>query len=534
MKLNRSIGLVGLTLIATGGILGSGWLFAPELVARDAGPAAILSWVIGAVIMLLLALTFAEVSGMLPVAGGLAQVPLFSHGKLVSTVMAWTAWVGYAVTAPIEVSAMMKYMSAWIPEFERAGDGRLPLMALLAGLGILAVMVFINAWGVHIFTRVNSGLTWIKVLLPAIIVGAFLSERFDLANFTTPSFAPFGYEGILTGVSTGGVIFAFLGFRHAIDLAGEVRSPHRTIPIALISALLFCLVIYIGAQAAFTGALTGTELGGGWQALDFGHDYGPFADLGLSLGLVWLLSLIYASAIIAPFGGGLVSTGSNARLAMAMASNGQFPKLIARISPEGVPLYALLLNWCIGAAALALATFQQMVSLTSAAIVLSLVSGPIAVHALRRQLPDRPRYFRLPAVGLLANLGFIAATLTLYWSGWTSIRLLLFLILAGLVLFLLFRRLSDTRESLDLREALWLLPYLVGLGLLSYFGNFGDGRGLIPFGWDLALAALLSLVIFAYAGQSRLHPAAVLDYLAESEKSVKPAGSKNNEIQQSP
>ena len=102
MQLNREIGLVGLTFVAVGGIIGSGWLFAPLLAAKAAGPAALIAWAIGAFAMLLLAVTFAEISAMLPVPGGIAAVPQFSHGNVVSMAMGYTAWIGYNTTAPIE------------------------------------------------------------------------------------------------------------------------------------------------------------------------------------------------------------------------------------------------------------------------------------------------------------------------------------------------------------------------------------------------------------------------------------------------
>src|SRR5262245_48570307 len=111
MHLKREIGLIGLTFVAVSGIIGSGWLFAPLSALQVAGPAALVAWLIGAIAMLLLALTFAEISAMLPVPGGIARVPHFSHGNVVSMVMGWSAWIGYSTTAPIEVEAMLKYLA---------------------------------------------------------------------------------------------------------------------------------------------------------------------------------------------------------------------------------------------------------------------------------------------------------------------------------------------------------------------------------------------------------------------------------------
>jgi amino acid transporter len=516
IKLKRSIGLLGLTFVAISGMLGSGWLFAPELVAQNAGPAAIISWIIGAVVVLLLALTFAEVSAMLPVAGGLAQVPHFSHGNVVSSAMGWTAWVGYTLTAPIEVAAMLNYASEWLPFVEHSSGKGLSLMGAVFALGVMAIMVVINAWGVTFFSRINTGLTWIKIVIPVTIVIAFLFARFEPSNFTTPTFSPFGWTGILAGVSTGGVIFAFIGFRHAIDLAGETIKPHRNIPLALCLGIFFCFLIYGGAQIAYIGALPPGALEGGWKALDAGHDYGPFAALGVSLGILWVMSFIYGGSIIAPFGGGLVATGSNARLAFALAKNGQFPTFFSRLSPRGIPLNALVLNWVIGSAMLFVLKFEEMLTLNASSIVLSLTAGPLAVYALRSQLSDRERYFRIPAVAVVSQIAFIAATLTLYWSGWKIIEVLIGLIAVGLVLFLTNRRLTDDPRPLDLREAFWIPPYLLMLGCLSYFGHFG-GTGLIPFGWDLLIATGISILTFFHAYRCKLPAEKVQNIVSEVE-----------------
>lgn len=126
MRMHRSIGLVGLTFVAVSGIIGSGWMFAPLLAVQHAGPAAMVAWVVGGIAMFFIAITFAEIPAMLPVPGGIARVPQFSHGNVVALVMGWTAWVGYSTTAPIEVEAMLRYLgpgSAWL--YAAPGSGSL-------------------------------------------------------------------------------------------------------------------------------------------------------------------------------------------------------------------------------------------------------------------------------------------------------------------------------------------------------------------------------------------------------------------------
>ena len=508
MRLQRQIGLVGLTFIALSGMLGSGWLFAPHLVAQQAGPAALLSWLIGGIVMLLLALTFAEVSAMLPVAGGLARVPYFSHGRLAGVAMGWTAWLGYATAAPIEVLAMMRYLDAYLPFAHDPGTKELTLAGDALVIGLIALMVLINAWGVAFFTRVNTAITWVKLAVPLVVALTILADRFHGVNLVTPSFMPESWPGVLGGVSTGGVIFAFIGFRHAIDMAGETRNPQRTIPLALIGSVLLCLAIYGLAQLAFIGAVPSADLARGWDALRFKHDYGPFAAIGLALGMTWLIAVIFAGVVIAPFGGGLVATASNARLALALSEGGLFPRAIAAISPRGVPLNGLLFNFAVGTVMVLALRFDTLVTLNSAAIVLSFLAGPIALLALRRQAPDLPRLFRLPAAGPLCAAAFVGATWTLYWSGWQTTWVLVLALVVGLAIFLVRERCGGN-GPLDVRRVAWLPLYLAGLTALSYFGNFGGGLGLIPFGLDLAAGAALGLFSFCHAYRDRLPAEAV-------------------------
>ncbi len=503
-KMHREIGLIGLTFVAVSGIIGSGWLFAPLLAAQHAGPAALLAWVIGGFAMLLLALTFAEISAMLPVAGGIARVPQFSHGNVVSMAMGWSGWVGYSTTAPIEVEAMLRYLAPhmdWL--YTAPGSGVLSWAGVAAAACLLAIFTIINAFGVKFFTYVNSTITWAKLGIPLLVIVMFLASRFEPSNFTAQGgFAPLGLAGILGAISSGGIIFSYIGFRHAIDMAGEVKNPGTTIPVALLLSVLICFLVYGGLQVAFTGALVPEDLAKGWGGLALPGDFGPLSGMAAALGLVWMVSVLNVGAVIGPFGGGLVAVGSNARLAFALAENGFFPKIFTRISSLGVPLPALILNLVFASLAFMLLPFSEVVQLNSAAIVLSFVVGPVAVVALRALLPQANRPLRIPAVKLVALVAFVVCTLIIYWSGWDTIWRLGICLAVGLVLFLLHAR-SHMADGLDTKEAIWLVPYLLGIAVVSYLGAFG-GMDVLPFGVDMAVLAVLSVGIFAYAISSRL------------------------------
>ncbi|MGU3495708.1 APC family permease [Xanthobacteraceae bacterium A53D] len=504
--MQREIGVVGLTFVAVSGIIGSGWLFAPLMAAQAAGPASLVAWVIGGVAMLLLALTFAEISAMLPVPGGIARVPAFSHGNLVAMAMGWSAWVGYNTTAPIEVEAMLRYMSGQLPWLHEAqGSDELSLAGMATAVGLLALFTVINALGVKFFAYVNSTITWAKIGIPLVLMVMLVTSRFSTENFTAAGgFSPMGWSGILGAVSSGGIIFSYIGFRHAVDMAGEAKNPGFTVPVALIASVLICFVIYGGLQVAFLGALSPADLANGWAKLALPGDLGPLGALASALGLMWLVSLLNVGAVVGPFGGALVAMGSNARLAFALAENGLFPRMMARLSNLGVPLSALIFNFVLSSVSFVLLPFNELVQLNSSAIVLSFVVGPIAVVALRSLLPGARRPLRLPLVHVIAAAAFVISTLVIYWSGWTTIWRLGICLLVGLVLFFVYARPRMT-EPADTREVWWLVPYFLGTALLSYLGTFG-GIGVLPFGWDMAVAAAFALGIFGYAVASRLPP----------------------------
>ena len=505
--MNRSIGLIGLTFVAVSGVVGSGWLFAPLLTSQLAGPASIVAWVIGGLAVGLLALCFAEVSGTLPVAGGIARIPHFTHGDITSMALGWTAWVGYNTQAPIETIAMLKYAEIEFPWlFDGAGnDAPLTPEGMLVAVGFLFFFVVVNALGARALARTNAAITWLKLIIPIVLGIVLMSVRFDFDNFTSAGFAPDGFHGIFAAVSGGGIIFAFIGFRHAIDMAGEARNPQTTVPLALVLSLLICLLVYLLLQTAFIGALQPEHLDNGWKAVGFVHGLGPLAGVALALGIGWVTSVLYLGAILGPLGGGLVATGSNARLGYALSQNRFFPAYFLKLSKRGIPVRMLLLNLITGAVIVFFIPFDEVVRLNGAAITLSFAAGPIAVYALRRQLAERPRRFKLPAVALVANAGFLVATLIVYWSGWhTTWRLGLALVVGGIVFAIAKLREGPERQPLDVRGALWLAPYLAGIGLLSYLGDFSGGIGVIPFGWDVAAAVLLSISVFYFAGWCRL------------------------------
>ena len=116
--LKRTVGFWGLMFVSLGSIIGSGWLLSALSASQTAGPAAILSWALAAVMLTVLALVYAELGATYPVAGGTGRFPYFSHGPLAGFVAGWSSWLQAVLIAPIEVLAAIAYANSltWVQE----------------------------------------------------------------------------------------------------------------------------------------------------------------------------------------------------------------------------------------------------------------------------------------------------------------------------------------------------------------------------------------------------------------------------------
>ena len=113
------------------------------------------------------------------------------------------------------------------------------------------------------------------------------------------------------------------------------------------------------------------------------------------------------------------------------------------------------------------------------------------------------RSFRLPAVHFTCALAFYICNLIIYWTKWDTIWRMLITIAIGYVFLCIYRFMqNDAKKSLDINNGYWLLPYFMGLGIISYLGAFG-GQNIIKFGWDFLVIAIFSIAIFYWAIKSR-------------------------------
>jgi amino acid transporter len=357
---------------------------------------------------------------------------------------------------------------------------------------------------------------------------------FHPGNFSAGGgFMPFGWKGVFSAVATGGVIFAYLGFEQAIQLGGESRNPRRNIPLAVIGSMILGVILYIALQLAFVGALKPGDLGKGWDSISFGGKaatFGPFAGLATALGLGWLAVVLYIDAIISPGGTGLLYVGTSSRLQFALGRNRYFPRVFAHLTSRGVPIWSILFAFAVGMIVfLPFPGWQKLVGFVTSATVLAYATAPLSFGALRKQDPDRERPYKLFAGALMAPLAFIVANEVILFSGWTIVYKLILAIIIGFALMGLNYAFSAAQERprLDLANATWILPWLIGLGVVSYLSSFDTSEkggpfgvligptNTLHFGWDVLAMAVVSLVVYALAISQRLPGDRVQAYIEE-------------------
>lgn len=498
-----------LLMLSINGMVGSAWLFAPLYAAKIAGAGAIISWLIGGLATVVIALTFAELSVLFPVAGGTAQIPQLSHGTFTSFIMSWVAWLSALTMAPIEVQAILQYASNYFTSLVSVQNGVPVLTAIGYVWATILMLAFcvINIVSYRGLMHCNFSIFLFKVVVMVLAVVMLMQAQFNMVNFSdfhTMVSSVTGWQAILTAVATGGVAFAFTGFKHGVELAGETKQMSFAIPLALIGSIVCCLLLYLGLQVAFIGALNPSAIASGWHNLSFVGDIGPFAGLAAGLGLAWLAKLLYVDAVVSPSGAGLIYVTSTSRILYAMSQIGYMPKWLSKVNSQKFPVAAIMVNFALGMFLfLPLPGWQAMVGFLVSGMVISYAIGPIALLCMRLELPTKERKFKLPAATLLCLLAFYFCNLLSYWTGWETIYKLAIAMLIGVAFFAIAAvqgRIHNT--SLGLRSAYWVVPYLSGLVLISYLGAFG-GKGVIPFGWDFLVIGIFSAMILYFAVKNR-------------------------------
>jgi amino acid transporter len=557
--LDRGVGFLGLLWSSETSIIGSGWLFGALGAAVLAGPSAIIGWVIGSVIILVLALVHAELGGLFPVSGGTSRFPHYAFGSFAGATFGWSSYLQAASVAPIEVLAAVQYLSTahWARNFyvsHSNGGGTLHGWGYLAAGILMLLFVLINLFGIRFFAKINNAITTWKVAIPVVTILILLIGHFHSSNFGHAAGGFFtSHDAVKNILLTlpAGIIFSLLGFEQAVQLGGESANPSRDLPRAVILSILIGAAIYILLEVAFIGAMKPSLLASqhGWTNLGSTNtnptvtqlNAGPFFTLASIAGISWLATVLRVDAVISPGGTGLMYETSSARLSFGLSKNGYVPTVFESVSRARVPVFGVIIATLVGILfLLPFPSWSKLVGIVTSASVLMYAGAPVALGALRRQKPDLPRSYRLPAGHILAPLAFVGANWIILFSGWQTYTTLIVAMLIGygLIAISYAAKLNPRAPAMDWQSGYWIIAWLIGMGVITYISSFGAG-GIIggigvfknvlnqggndPLGLgsngalygSLAISAAFSLIVYAWAVATRLPEHRVDEYVRE-------------------
>ena len=215
---------------------------------------------------------------------------------------------------------------------------------------------------------------------------------------------------------------------------------------------------------------------------------------------------------------------STSRVGYGLARNRYFPQAFQWTDRNGVPWFSLVTAFIFGLFfLLPFPSWHSLVGLVTGASVLMYAGAPLSLGAFRGQVPDANRPYRMPGAVVIAPLAFIFANMLIYWSGFTVVWKLGVCIVIGYILIGVSMLFDPQRPKIDWRSGQWLPVYLIGMGLISWQGQFSGesstaaplNTGHIPFWYDMLIVAGFSLVIYYWAMIVKLPREQMLQRVAE-------------------
>jgi basic amino acid/polyamine antiporter, APA family len=457
-NLAKTLGAVSITAMGIGAIIGAGiFVLTGTAAAHYAGPAIMLSFVLGGIACAFVGLCYAELAALLPVSGSTYTYTYATLGELAAWIIGWDLVLEYAMgAATVSVGwsgyivSLLHNVGISIPPTLAAAPGtdvKLPDGSTAQGIVnipaavIVALLTFILTMGVKESARLNTVMVALKlvVVLAFIVLGVGYIHTANWTPFVpenTGAFGQFGWSGVLRGASV--VFFAFIGFDAVSTCAQEAKQPQRDMPIGILGSLLVCTVLYIAVSAVLTGLV-------------------PYKDLAVPdpiakgvdvIGLTWFSVIIKLGALIGLTTVILVLLYGQSRIFFTMADDGLLPRLFARVHPRlQTPYLSQITIGVVVAVVAALTPIDILGEMVSIGTLFAFVLVCGAVIYLRRHAADTPRPFRTPSVPWVPILGILfCLALMLGLPLVTWMRLVIWLIIGLVVYFLYGARHSRLRQ----------------------------------------------------------------------------------------
>ena len=502
---SNKISLSQLVLLGLGSLIGSGWLFGAWEASSMAGPAAIISWVIGFLVIGTIAYNYIEIGTMFPQSGGMSNYAQYTHGSLLGFIAAWANWVSLVTIIPIEAVSAVQYMSSWPWDWAKPmgslmKDGSISTYGLIAVYIIIAIFSLLNYWSVKLLTSFTSLISVFKLGVPILTIIMLLVSGFDTGNYghSIGTFMPYGSAPIFAATTTSGIIFSFNAFQTIINMGSEIKNPEKNIARGIVISLTLSAILYIVLQSTFITSMPSSMLHEhGWSGINFNS---PFADMAILLGLNWLAILLYMEAVVSPFGTGVSFVAVTGRVLRAMEENGHIPKFLGKINKKyNIPRVAIAFNAIISMVMVTLfRDWGTLAAVISTATLVAYLTGPTTVISLRKMAPEMSRTFKANILKFMAPLSFVLASLAIYWAMWPTTAEVILIIILGLPIYFFYEyKVNWKNTKKQIGGSLEIIIYLIVLAFLSFIGS-KEFKGLnwIHYPWDFLVIVIVALIFY--------------------------------------
>lgn len=375
-------------------VVGSGVYLLPAAAAALLGAVSIWAVVLSGLAVGLLVLCFAEASSYFDEPGGGYVYAREAFGRFVGFEVGWMTWLARVASVASLLNGFVLATAYLWPEVA-SGWGRALLMAF--SIGALAL---INVLGVREGARTAVTLVALKLLplLFFVLVGIFFVEWPRVLEWTAPGPGALGEAALL-------LLFAYAGFENTPAAAGEYRNPQRDVPFALLTMILFLILLYTLVQLVSVGTLPGLA-----------QVEAPLAEAAGSFAGSWAALLLTAGAVVSILGNISNTTLIGPRYLFALARDGFGPRKLAEVHERfRTPAVAIVTQAAISLALALSGTFVQLAMLSVVARLTTYVGTAAAVPVLRRRFGRSEKGFVLPggsiipAAAIMITIAFAAS-----------------------------------------------------------------------------------------------------------------------------
>ncbi|MBQ6640017.1 MAG: amino acid permease [Saccharopolyspora sp.] len=430
-------------------IIGTGVFTLAGIEAKDhAGPAVVLSFVIGGVVAALAALCYAELASAVPTAGSAYTYAYSTLGEIFAWIIGWDLLLEFALGSAVVSRSWSGYIASLLglPQEWFGEDATVNLGAIL----IIAVLTVVAVSGIRESSWVTNALVVIKVAVCVLVIvaGLFFFTGANLTPFVPPAElstsggsvleqplvsallgmeqSKYGFGGVLTAAAI--VFFAYTGFEALANLGEETKRPRRDLPTGLLGSLLICTGLYVAVALVLTAMVPYSQIDEG----------APLAAAFHLVGSHWVAALISLGAVTGLTSVMMVQLVTIGRIGFAMSRDGLLPPKLSQVHPKWGTPHRMTIG---GAIVIMLLGGFVPISELSDMVSIGALSGfiivAIAVPVLRSRKPDLQRPFHVPLSPVLPVLTAVAClylmsnldVLTwLRFAAWLAVGLVLYLL----------------------------------------------------------------------------------------------------------